>query len=98
MANASIRGDLTRPTGYAARCRQHLKSCEAIADRCDLKPVAAMDHNAGRQGVDADANHPWAALERPLQDCEVVMMTLPPGDFDANSVRRHVDHEGPAPG
>jgi hypothetical protein len=25
------------------------------------------------------------------------MMPLPPGDFDANSVRRPVDHEGPAP-
>jgi hypothetical protein len=44
-------------------------------------------------GGHANANHPRAALERPLQR-EVTLLMLPPGDFDANSVRRQVDHEG----
>jgi hypothetical protein len=59
-------------------------------------PSLQFDHNAGRPGIHANAKHPRAALEGPLQYREVVMMSLPPGDFDANSLRRPVDHEGPA--
>jgi len=56
-----------------------------------------MDHNAAHQRVDAHGNNAGAPLERPLQRGEIVILPLPPRDFDANSLRRPVDHEGPAP-
>jgi hypothetical protein len=99
IMNALSRGDLRRPRarGSARSQENQRKSQEAVADRRDLKFVAAMDHNAGHQRVDAHANNAGAPLKRPLEIGEIVILPLPPRDFDANSLRRPVDHEGPAP-
>jgi hypothetical protein len=99
IMNASSRGDLprSRAGGWNASWKNQCKACEAVADRRDFKFVAAMDHNARRQRVDAHGNNPGAPLERPPQCREIVVLPLPPRDFDANSLRHPMDHEGPAP-
>src|SRR5215831_6337833 len=91
------RGDLPRPrVGRCARIRKdQLKTSEATAKRGDLKPVAAMDHNACDQRVDANRNDVRALLQHPPQGREMGLLPLPPWDFDANSLGRQVDHEGP---
>jgi hypothetical protein len=98
IMNALSRGDLPRPraAGWNGSRKNQFKAHEAVADRRDLEFVAAMDHNAGRQRVDAHANNAGALPERPPQCREIVILPLPPRDFDANSLRRPVDHEGPA--
>jgi hypothetical protein len=68
-----------------------------MANRCDLKPVSAIDHDARHQRVDAHGNNAGALFDRPPQCGEIVVLPLPVRNFDANTVRRQMDHEGPAP-
>src|SRR5262249_33445177 len=95
LANELSRGDLPRPSVRAGK--DQLKAREAMTNGRHVKPVAAMDHDAGYQRIDLNQNNVGAPLELPLQRREISIVPLPAWDFDTNSVRRQVDHEGPAP-